>query len=163
MHFTKNTKSVGPLGPTGPYATPASAEDRTFELTVDYIYELWLVVTFTGWFGEKLWTTEQLSFNELCMQLTYKEKTLTFADLRWPLDRVFRLQRGSETLRCELTRASQRHHDVEPSKTILDTLVQKVHFYLAGYMSAVLGDAAAAKGDWSVRVLNKVVLPRGGP
>lgn len=157
MHFTKNTKSVGQLGPTGPYATPAGAEGRTFELTVDSIYELWLVDTFTGWSYEKLWTSEPHPFDELDMKLTFKERTIAIEDLRWLLERVFRLHRGSSTLRCPLVRPSSRRSSGGPSKLVLDTLVQKVHLYLTGYdLSALLDDVPAA-GDWALRVKNKSI------
>lgn len=157
MHFTKNTKSVGQLGPTGPYATPAGAEDRTFELTIDSIYELWLVATFTGWSCEKLWTSEPYPFGELDMKLTFKERTIAIEDLRWLLKRVFRLRRGSSTLRSALARPPRRLSNGGPSKLVLDTLVQRAHLYLAGYdLSALLNDAPAA-GNWALRVKNKTI------
>lgn len=140
-----------------PYATPPGAEERTFELTVGSIYELWLVCTFTGWFGEEIWTSPPLPFKQLDMKLTFKEKALTFADFRWLLERVFRLQRGSETLRCAEAGPSSLQDDCGPSKFVLDTLAQKVHLYLAEYdLSALLDDAVATEHLTS-RVLNKAV------
>ena len=54
IHHPRSTR------PSAPYATPPGAEERTFELTVDSIYELWLVTTFTAWFGEEFWATSPL-------------------------------------------------------------------------------------------------------
>jgi hypothetical protein len=130
---------------------------ENLELTVASIYEFWLVCTFTGWFGEEMWASPPLPFKQLDMKLTFKAKTLTFADFRWLLERVFRLQRGSETLHCAVVRPSSLQDDSGPNKFVLDTLAQKVHLYLADYdLSALLDDAAATEHlTW--RVLNKAV------
>lgn len=141
-----------------PYVTPPGAEERTFELVVDSIYELWLVTTFTAWFGEKFWATPPMPFEELHMKLTFKEKTLNLAGFRWLLERVFRLRRGGEALSCAATRQSQRHHDAGPCRMVLETLAEMVHLYLAEYnLSALLADASEVPEPLVLRVLNKVV------
>lgn len=152
IHHPRSTR------PSAPYATPPGAEERTFELAVDSIYELWLVTTFTGWFGEEFWATSPLPFQRLHMKLTFKEKTLTLAGFRWLLERVFRLQRGSEALSCAAARPSQRHHDAGPGRTVLRTLAEMVHLYLAEYnLSALLVDAPDMPEPLALRVLNKAV------
>lgn len=144
-----------------PYATPPGAEERTFELIVDFAYELWLVTTFTAWFGEDFWSTPPLPFQELHMKLTFKENTLTVAGFRWLLERVFRLRRGSAGLSCAVTNPSQRHHDTGPSMMVLQTLAQKVHLYLAEYnLSALIADLPTAPGQMALRVLNRAVPTR---
>jgi hypothetical protein len=152
IHHPRSTR------PSAPYATPPGTEERTFELAVDSIYELWLVTTFTAWFGEEFWATSPLPFKGLHMKLTFKEKTLTLAGFRWLLERVFRLQRGSEALSCTATRSSQPHHDAGPGRTVLETLAEMVHLYLAEYnLSALLADAPDMPEPLALRVLNKVV------
>lgn len=167
MNNTGNSKTTtasavrtsdGSFDRSAPYATPLGAEERTFELTVASIYELWLVTTFTAWFGEKFWATPPQPFKRLHMKLTFKEKTLTLAGFRWLLERVFRLQLGSEALSCVATPPSQRLDDADPGRTVLETLAEMVHLYLAEYnLSALLADAPTAPDQVTLRVLNRAV------
>lgn len=158
MKNIKNSRTLSSRASRTPYITPTGAEERTFELTVDFVYELWLVTTFTAWFGEDFWSTPPLPFQELRMKLTFKERTLTFAGFRWLLERVFRLRRGSAGLSCAATKPSQRHHDAGPGRTVLETLAEMVHLYLAEYnLSALLADAPDMPEPLALRVLNKVV------
>ena len=143
---------------TPAYDTPRGAEDRTFELTVASSYELWLVTTFTGWCGERVWTGPLSPFHELRMKLTFKEQTLTGADFSWLLDHVFRLQRGSETLQSRHGKETGQGTADHPSKPTLNRFVQIAHLYLKEYdLAGIADDIPAARSRLTRRLMDNAV------
>lgn len=155
-HTTK--PECSPYG-TPAYDTPRGAEDRTFEITVSSPYELWLVTTFTGWCGERVWASPPSPFHELHMKLTVKEQTLTEADFSWLLDHVFRLQRGSETLQSHPGKETGQGNADHPSKPTLNRLVQIAHLYLKEYDLAAIADEIPAARSRLMRRLIDNALP----
>jgi hypothetical protein len=114
------------------YKTPQGAEYRTFELTVESGYEMWLVVTFTGHAGELLWVSTYLPFLPIEMKLTYRPGTFEMPEVRWLVDRIFQFDLGSKTLRCTAGDAlgvTTRH----PRPDVLMKVASQIHLYLDDY------------------------------
>lgn len=156
--MAQQTKPMTLFGSSTPYATPLGAEARTFELTVASAYELWLVCTFTGWWGERIWATPPLPFRELALKLTYKSGTLTGADFRWLLERVFRLRRGSETVKDGVATLVRGQGDGGPNKAVLCKLARMVHLYLEEYdLPMLIADVPSAPEPLTTRVLEQAM------
>ncbi|HSI49173.1 MAG TPA: hypothetical protein VLA61_12950 [Ideonella sp.] len=128
LHLTAGTD----LERDAAYETPHGAEHRTVELTVSTGYESWLMTTFTGWAGERLWMSPYLHFGPVAMKLTYRPGTLEPPEVRWLIERIFELDLGSKTLRpaadgvpLEATRSPHPH--------VLSEFAEHVHKYLDAY------------------------------
>lgn len=119
-------------GADAAYKTPQGAEHRTFELTVDSSYEMWLLVTFTGHAGEHLWVSSYLPFQPIATKLTYRLGTLELPEVRWLVDNILQFERGSETLRC----AAGDAPILPPRRlraNVLEKVASQLHLYLDDY------------------------------
>lgn len=141
------------------YRTPQGAEHRTFELTVDYVYEMWLLVTFTGHAGERLWVSSYLPFQPIEMKLTYRPDTLELPEVRWLVERIFQFELGSRTLRSaagELASNATR----SPRPEALMKLATQLHKYLDAYdIVALVKDIDDVSARVRMDVATKAIPP----
>lgn len=137
-----------------PYETPEGAEHRTFELSVVSSYEVWLLTTFTGWAGERLWVSSPLPLGPTPLKLTFRQDSLELPEVRWLVERVLRLPVASQTL----TGGSTEERREALRQYILDELVRLADLYLSEFdLRALLWEL------WSVPALVCAKLLEGRP
>lgn len=119
-------------GASAAQKTPEGVERRTFELTVASTYEMWLLTTFTSHVGEHLWVSSFVPFRPIEMRLTYQPNALALAEVRWLVERIFKFDLGSKTLRSAAGTASSEQARL-PRPDVLAKLADRIHLYLDDY------------------------------
>jgi hypothetical protein len=107
------------------YPTPPDAESRTVKVLVASLYEAWLLTTFTGWAGEKLWQSRGLPFSASTLKLTFRPGTLRRTEAHWLAERVLRLELA--------TPLRQTDAGPQPDAAALLTTAEQAHRYLNDY------------------------------
>lgn len=134
-----------------PYETPKGAEHRTFEFSVGSSCDLWLITTFTGWAGERLWVSAPLPFGPTPLKLTFRQDSLELPEVRWLVERVLRLAVASQTL----TGASTEERGEVLRQHVLDKLVRLVDQYLSEFdLQALLWELSSLPSSVRARLLD---------
>lgn len=117
-------------GDDAPYETPIGATHRTFELSFNSTYELWLLTTMTMGVGERLWVGSFCPFiDPVLAKMTFRQGTLELPELTWLLERVLNLSApvGHALPLCVSEHATQQR----PLRwEVLSALARHIHGYL---------------------------------